>query len=179
MAARPAPSLPAKKAAPAVAREKENWLIHLLYVRQEYDACLEHIEECLKATRGVAEYPLYVKALIKRQRGQIAESLSLFQAATCLNPHNVCNLKQVGRSLYLLGRHKAALEVYDEAQRIGNDDWEIWHNRGLCFMYLKEYERAAEALKRANAIQRHDATYLQLGKVYTLQEDYRTVGFMI
>ena len=46
-------------------------------------------------------------------------------------------------------------------------------------MYLKEYERAAEALKRANAIQRHDATYLQLGKVYTLQEDYRTVGFMI
>lgn len=36
-----------------------------------------------------------MKALIKRQRGEIAESLQLFQAATCLNPHNTANLKQV------------------------------------------------------------------------------------
>jgi Bardet-Biedl syndrome 4 protein len=39
--------------------------------------------------------------LIKRQQGQIAESLQLFQAATFLNPHNVANLKQVGRSLFV------------------------------------------------------------------------------
>ena len=83
------------------------------------------------------------------------DSLQLFQAATCLNPHNVCNLKQVGRSLYLLGKHKAALDVYEEAQRIGIDDWEIWHNKGLCNMYLKQYEGAADCFKRANAIQRH------------------------
>ena len=50
----------------------------------------------------MAEYPIYIKALIKRQRGEINESLQLFQAATCLNPHNIANLKQVGRSLYLL-----------------------------------------------------------------------------
>jgi len=155
-------------------REKRNWLVHVLYVRQEYDACLETIEEALKESRGMSEYPIYVKALIKRQRGEIQESLQLFQAATCLNPHNICNLKQVGRSLYLLGRHKAAIDVYDEAQRIGIDDWEIWHNKGLCNLYLKQYDAAADALKRANAIQRHDATFMQLGKVYTLQEDYRT-----
>ena len=81
----------------------------------------------------------------------------------------MCNLKQVGRSLYLLGKHKAALDVYEEAQRIGIDDWEIWHNKGLCNMYLKQYEGAADCFKRANAIQRHDATYMQLGKVFTLQ----------
>ena len=86
----------------------------------------------------------------------------------------MCNLKQVGRSLYLLGKHKAALDVYEEAQRIGIDDWEIWHNKGLCNMYLKQYEGAADCFKRANAIQRHDATYMQLGKVYTLQEEYKT-----
>ena len=61
---------------------------------------------------GMCEYPIYVKALIKRQRGRIQESLQLFQAATALNPHNVDNLKQVGRSLYLLGKHKAAVDVY-------------------------------------------------------------------
>ena len=155
-------------------REKTNWLIHMLYIRQDYDQCLEKIEEALKGCNGMAEYPIYVKALIKRQRGEIQDSLQLFQAATCLNPHNVCNLKQVGRSLYLLGKHKAALDVYEEAQRIGIDDWEIWHNKGLCNMYLKQYEGAADCFKRANAIQRHDATYMQLGKVYTLQEEYKT-----
>ena len=118
--------------------------------------------------------PIYVKALIKRQRGEIQDSLQLFQAATCLNPHNICNLKQVGRSLYLLGKHKAALDVYEEAQHIGIDDWEIWHNKGLCNMYLKQYTHAADCFKRANAIQRHDATYMQLGKVFTLQEEYKT-----
>ena len=136
-------------------REKTNWLIHMLYIRQDYDQCLEKIEEALKGCNGMAEYPIYVKALIKRQRGEIQDSLQLFQAATCLNPHNICNLKQVGRSLYLLGKHKAALDVYEEAQRIGIDDWEIWHNKGLCNMYLKQYESAADCF---NAPTRYSGT---------------------
>jgi hypothetical protein len=39
--------------------------------------------------------------LIKRKQGDIQGSLQLFQAATCLNPQNVANLKQVARSLYV------------------------------------------------------------------------------
>jgi len=168
-----APKKAVKKAG-VVLRERQNWLIHMQYTRQEYNACLETIEQQLKECRGMAEYPIYVKALIKRQRGEINESLQLFQAATCLNPNNIANLKQVGRSLYLLARHKAALDVYEEALRISSDDWEIWHNKGLCNMYLKQYDLSAECFKRANAIQRHDTTFMQLGKVYTLQEEYRT-----
>ena len=118
-----------------------------------------------RLSNGLSEYPIYLKALIKRQAGQIQESLQLFQAATCLNPYNVSNLKQVGRSLYLLGKHKAAIDVYEEAQRIGIEDWEIWHNKGLCLMYLKHYDRSIECFRRANLIQRHDATFMQLGKV--------------
>jgi len=164
---------PAKRPAIAV-RERQNWLIHMQYTRQDYTACLATIEAQLKECRGMSEYPIYVKALIKRQQGEINESLQLFQAATCLNPHNIANLKQVGRSLYLLARHKAALDVYEEALRIGVEDWEIWHNKGLCNMYLKQYVESADCFKKANAIQRHDTTYMQLGKVYTLQEDYKT-----
>jgi len=74
---------------------------------------------------------------------------------------------------YLLGKHKAAIDVYEEAQRIGIEDWEIWHNKGLCLMYLKHYERSIECFRRANLIQRHDATFMQLGKVHTLQENYK------
>jgi Bardet-Biedl syndrome 4 protein len=36
----------------------------------------------------------------------------------------------VGRSLYLLGKHRAAIEVYEEAQKIAKHDWELAHNKG-------------------------------------------------
>jgi tetratricopeptide (TPR) repeat protein len=37
---------------------------------------------------------------------------------------------KVGRSLYLLGKHRAAIEVYEEAQKIAKHDWELAHNKG-------------------------------------------------
>mmetsp|Transcript_19620 Transcript_19620/g.66758 ORF Transcript_19620/g.66758 Transcript_19620/m.66758 type:complete len:407 (+) Transcript_19620:25-1245(+) len=154
-------------------RERLNHHIHSLYVRQDFEDCLTQIEVALEQCDNACEYPLYVKALIKRQQGQIQESLQLFQAATALNPHNIANLKQVGRSLYLLGKHKAAIDVYEEAQRIGMDDWEIWHNKGMCYLYLKMYDRATECFTKANSSQRHDVTFMQLGKVHTLQENYK------
>ena len=36
-------------------REKTNWLIHMLYIRQDYDQCLRIIEETLKDCNGMAE----------------------------------------------------------------------------------------------------------------------------
>jgi len=167
------PNAPVPAAVTASIREKRNWLIHLLYTRQEFHECLLLIEEQLTESKGMGEYAIFVKALIKRSSGELQESLTLFQAATLLNPHSVVNLKQVGRSLYLLGKHKQALEIYEEARKYCDEDWEICHNIGLCCLYLKNYERADESFIKANVIQRHDATYVQLGKLYTLQEKYQ------
>ncbi|GMI43314.1 hypothetical protein TrCOL_g6047 [Triparma columacea] len=154
-------------------RERRNWYIHMCYVRQDYAECLKVVEEELQACNGLCEYPIYVKALIMRHQGKIKESLKFFQAATCLSPHNVLNLKQVARCLFLLGKWLAAVDVYEECQKIGFEDWEIWHNKGLCFMYLKDYDNAIDCFERANDVQRHDATYMQLGKVYQLLEDFK------
>ena len=85
--------------AAATRLEKRNWLIHQLYIKQDFPSCLELIESQLHATKGLSEYALYVKGLIKRQEGAIDESLQLFQAATFLSPKSVANLKQVARSL--------------------------------------------------------------------------------
>lgn len=41
----------------------------------------------------------------------------------------------------------------------------MWHNRGLCYMHLKQFERALEAFEHSNSISRHDSTYLHMGKV--------------
>lgn len=102
---------------------RRNWLIHLLYSRRDFDECLQVIEQQLRQHNGVCEYALYVKGLIKRQRGEINESLQLFQAAMMINPHNPSNLKQVGRSLYLLGKHANAIEVFNEALELSPEDW--------------------------------------------------------
>jgi len=85
--------------AAATRLEKRNWLIHQLYIKQEFSECLELIETQLHATKGLSEYALYVKGLVKRQEGAIEESLQLFQAAAFLSPKSVANLKQVARSL--------------------------------------------------------------------------------
>lgn len=41
----------------------------------------------------------------------------------------------------LLGKHKAAIDMYEEAQRITAPDWEIMHNKGMCLVHLRQYER--------------------------------------
>ena len=137
-----------------------NHRIYQLYSRHDTTEALALIEAELPSSRGAREYPLYVKGLIRRQEGRIRDSLQLFQQVAALNPSNISNLKQVGRSLFLLGKHKAAIEVYREAQNLGIEDWELYHNKGLCHMYLKQYDQAVENFKSANAIHRHDNTYI-------------------
>jgi len=163
-----------KRQVPEIEAEKErkNWIIHILYTRQDVDECISVIDEQLKNCEGKCEYALYVKGLIKRQQGIITESLQLFQQACVLNPLNPANIKQVGKSLYLLGKFAEAIEVYDEAKKISPQDWEIWHSKGLCFANLGEFDKAEECYQRSNSIQRHDITFMELGKIFTIQERY-------
>ena len=174
-------------------RDKSNWLIHALYLRDEHDECLRVIEEQLRLHKALCEYPLYVKGLLRRQQGLIQESLQLFRAAACLNPKNPSTLKQIARSLFLLGRHKAATEAYAEAERllselpefkssqlsdasvIGRelDEWSVLHHRGLCLAQMKQYSEAERCFLRANEVARHDSTYIALGQVYTQQDKFK------
>lgn len=151
--------------------ERRNWLIHLHFIRKEYDKCMSLIKEQLDETQGMCEYALYCKALILRQEGQIQESLDLFQRTVQINPHSADNLKQVARSLFLLARHKAALEVYNEAAKLSTKDWEIYHNQGVCYVYMKDFEKAKDCFKHALQYHRHDASFTQLGKVLLLEGD--------
>ena len=58
----------------AGSHERRNWLVHILYVRREHDACLAVIEEALAEARGLAEYPLYVKVCLPSQVERTARS---------------------------------------------------------------------------------------------------------
>ncbi|KAF4692630.1 hypothetical protein FOZ60_012929 [Perkinsus olseni] len=155
----------ARQAAPSVGRDSRNWYINTLYVRHEFDECLEFIEECLTESKGLNQYALYYKALIHRQQGDIRSSLQLFQAAACLDPLNVDYLKHVGKSLSLLGQHQAAIEIYTEALKHEPEDWELYFNIGVCQKYLGDHPTAINSFRAANEIQRHDATFTEIAEM--------------
>ncbi|KAB1257362.1 Bardet-Biedl syndrome 4 protein [Camelus dromedarius] len=129
------------------------------------------IKEQLQETQGLCEYAIYVQALILRLEGNIQESLDLFQTCAVLSPPCADNLKQVARSLFLLGKHKAATEVYNEAAKLNQKDWEICHNLGVCYIYLKQFNKAQDQLHNALHLNRHDLTYIMLGKIHLLEGD--------
>jgi len=152
---------------PQQSKDRVNWLVQLLFARGEFQECLRLVDAQIKACTGLCEYPLHVKGLIKRQHGEINEALELFRAAAVLNPSNQENLLQIGKCLFLLGRSSAAIDVLDEAATIATDeDWRIQHNKGMCFVYLKDYERAIDCFRLANDIQRHDETFMEQGRAY-------------
>uniref|UniRef100_A0A8C1SH98 Bardet-Biedl syndrome 4 n=1 Tax=Cyprinus carpio TaxID=7962 RepID=A0A8C1SH98_CYPCA len=115
------------------------------YIRKDYETCKAIIKEQLHETQGMCEYAVYVQALIMRLEGKIQHSLELFQSCAILNPQSSDNLKQVARSLFLLGKHKAAIEVYNEAARLNQKDWEISHNLGVCYIYTKDFRSVSAA----------------------------------
>lgn len=68
------------------------------------------------------------------------------------------------------------VDAYKQAEiRCANatDDWEIHHNMGVCYMYLKELEPAKDQLHRALHIHKNDQSYLTLGKILLLQGDLK------
>lgn len=94
--------------------------------------------------------------------------MELFKKCHLLNPSNVDYLKQFGRSLYLLGRHKAAVEVFDECLNLDKNEWEVHYYKGLSYKYLRIYEQSIASFRASIAIHKNDQTYLDLARVYTI-----------
>ncbi|XP_063226121.1 Bardet-Biedl syndrome 4 protein isoform X2 [Bacillus rossius redtenbacheri] len=152
--------------------ESRNWLINMHYVRNEFDICKIFIHEELEKSCGMNEYANYVLGVILRHEGKIQESLEYFQKCHSLNPGNSDNIKQVARSLFLLGRHTLAMEAYLEAESASTSpDWVIYHNLGLCLLQLGMLTKAKEYLLQAIQISRQEDSYIALAKIHLLEND--------
>jgi len=64
------------------------------------------------------------------------------------------------------------LDIYNDALTIDQNDWEVYHNQGLCHLHLKDYPKAIRAFQAANNIQPHDTSFMQLGKIFVTQNKY-------
>jgi Bardet-Biedl syndrome 4 protein len=76
-------------------KEHKNWLIYLLYSKQEFAECLKLIETCITTFGHDCDYAVYIKGLIERQQGDIPNSLSRFQQILEGNPKYAPAQKQV------------------------------------------------------------------------------------
>ena len=155
-------------------KESKNWLIFMLYVRNEHEECLRLIEETIKESNNRNNIACYIKGLILRSRGEISQSLEIFKWSQKLNPVSMEVIKQVGRCLHLMGRSKSAIEVYDQALKLSPDDWEIWHCKGMCHTHRNELDDALDCFHSANLIQKHDVTFIQQGEILVRKEDYKS-----
>jgi len=90
-----------------------------------------------------------------------------------LNPNNTEYLKQFGRSLYLLGRHKGAIDVFNQCIELDANDWEIYLYKGLSFRYMRNFDEAIACFKKSNELHPNENTYLELGKIYQLIQNYK------
>ena len=50
---------------------------------------------------------------------------------------------------------------------------EVYHNQGVCYMYLQEFDKAKACLEKAIDFQKHEISYVMLGKCYIRNNDYR------
>ena len=74
---------------------------------------------------------------------------------------------------FLLGKFKAAIEVYNEANRATKEDRDIYFNLGLCYRQLKLYDKAIGCFKEANELSKNEETFQQIGRTYSVQEDFQ------
>ncbi|XP_075215082.1 Bardet-Biedl syndrome 4 isoform X1 [Lycorma delicatula] len=170
---RPQPNLYKGSEFPPV--ESRNWLIHSRYVRKEYEICKLLIADELEKSNGYNEYANYVLGLILRQEGKIQDSLEYFQKCHTLNPQNVENVKQVARSLFLLGRHQLAIEAYLEAEKLAQSpDANIYQNLGECCIRVGQLSKAKEYLNCAVQLGKSEESYVSLAELYKLQDDLKS-----
>ncbi|OXA52205.1 Bardet-Biedl syndrome 4 protein [Folsomia candida] len=107
----------------------KNWLIHLHYIRREFETCKSIIFEELQRTNGNSEYANYVLSLIYRSEGKMQESLDKLQARVSQEAFEA--LAQI--ALAKKNLHDAII-VYEKAARIFPENSELLSNLGLLYM---------------------------------------------
>ncbi|XP_039305695.1 Bardet-Biedl syndrome 4 protein homolog isoform X2 [Solenopsis invicta] len=155
-----------KRAPDIAAIESRNWLLHRHYTRHEYSACKLLIEQELTKSNG-HEYANYLKGLIFRKEGKIQDSLDCFQTAYNVNSTNIDNVKQIAKSLLIMGSHKRAIDAYMEAEKISVlPDWEIYHGLGEAYVKSNQSQEGRKHFKRSTELTKNELPNIDLARLY-------------
>lgn len=100
------------------------------------------------------EYGIYIRALILRYNGRILESLEVFKQCLMINSTSSEYLKQIGKALFLLGKARLALELFESGINIDKSDWEMLFFKGLCYYTLNTTDLAIAFMNQSLSVKK-------------------------
>lgn len=74
---------------------------------------------------------------------------------------------------YNTKEYKKAIELYQKAIDVKENESASYYNAGVCFIKLKEYEKAVALLKRAIELRRDSKYFFNLAYCYAMLKDTR------
>ncbi|XP_074114092.1 Bardet-Biedl syndrome 4 isoform X2 [Cotesia typhae] len=144
-----------------------NWALHRHYVRHQYQMSEAIIQTEMIRSDGRNEYASYLKGMLLKKEGKVQESLHYFQKSYHVNSIKLATVRQIAKSLFLLGNHTQAIIVYSEAFQNSNpSEWRIYYNIGECYMALDYNDDAEKNLIKSIDLTRHVTPYLTLARLY-------------
>src|SRR5688572_1898333 len=105
--------------------------------------------------QAITQYPfsselIPIKAQILSNLEEYEQAMELLEKARNLNPADVEIYLSMGSVLSLMGKHKEAIEIYEQALTFSEEgEDEIYYNIGLARQSTEEYDKAIEAYKKA------------------------------
>ncbi|XP_061400679.1 Bardet-Biedl syndrome 4 protein homolog [Musca vetustissima] len=122
------PSLEVVKTIPTMsAGTNVDWLLHIYFARRDFVRCKRLIERELYRHLN-PEYLYFVKGLIERDEGNNIEALRNLQKALDLNNKNIEIYKEIGKTLFTMGRYNQSLAIFRDAEELSTRlDHEIFH----------------------------------------------------
>ncbi|XP_055837084.1 Bardet-Biedl syndrome 4 protein homolog [Episyrphus balteatus] len=161
-----------------------DWLLHIYYARKDFTTCKAMIERELPEHLN-PEYLFFVKGLIARDEGNHLDALRNLQKAIDLNSKNIESYKEIGKTLFQMGRFNQALGVFREAETLSpRQDHEIFHyigellyrkatnNKQLNTSSSEDENEAKIYFQRAVQNGKKLESYQRLAEIYRKEKDY-------
>lgn len=156
-----------------------NWLLHMMYARQDYTACKSIIEKQMQENCNL-EYLYFIQGLIARDEERYQDAIINLQICVEMGPSNPEYYKEIGRTLYMMGKLKQSLDVFLKAeslqQRPDSDVCYyigelIYRNAGRPKFSIKE---AKEYFQKAIQHGKQDVeSYRKMAGIYLKENDYQ------
>lgn len=119
---------------------------------------MELINKYSKDAVTESHFAMYLKSIIKRYRGELNESLDVLRKCYSYNENNLNIMKEIGKNLLLLGKFKMSIEIYDEILMRDENNWEAFHEKGVCSLNLRDYDMAHACFTKALSINNDETT---------------------
>ncbi|XP_075169371.1 Bardet-Biedl syndrome 4 [Haematobia irritans] len=160
-----------------------DWLLHIYFARRDFPRCKRLIERELYRHLN-PEYLYFVKGLIEREEGNNIEALRNLQKAMDLNSKNIEIYKEIGKTLFIMGRYNQSLAIFRDAEDLSTRlDHEIFHfigelllrsaaSRNQAEMVHKEEQEAKAYFQKAVQTGKKIESFQRLAEILRKEKQY-------